>query len=135
MSGTKEELVKSWLIKAKRDLLSAHELSTADTPLLDTAAYHCQQAVEKALKGYLLFHDIRFEKSHDIVVFILQATDVDPSFSDFMDTARLLTSLAVEYRYPGDYVEPEAEEFQEAYEAARTLYSFVLDKLPVAAHP
>jgi HEPN domain-containing protein len=57
MSGTREELVRSWLIKANRDLLSAHELASARTPLLDTAAYHCQQAAEKAVKDFLLFND------------------------------------------------------------------------------
>jgi HEPN domain-containing protein len=135
MSGAKEELVRSWLIKSHRDLLSAHELASAETPLLDTAAYHCQQAAEKAIKGYLLYHDIRFEKSHDIVLLISQAVDIDPSFSSFFEAARLLTPLAVEFRYPGDYVEPELEEFQEAYESAQTLYSFVVAKLPEATCP
>lgn len=57
MSDAKEELTRSWLVKAKRDLLSAEQLAGADFPLLDTAAYHCQQAAEKAIKGFLLFHD------------------------------------------------------------------------------
>jgi len=135
MSGIKEELVKSWLIKAHRDLLSAHELASAEMPLLDTAAYHCQQAAEKAVKGYLLFHNVRFEKSHDIVLLVWQAIDIDPSFSALIETARLLTPLAVEFRYPGDFVEPEPEEFQEAYFAAQSLYAFVLAKLPGEAHP
>lgn len=135
MNGAREELVRSWLIKAHRDLLSAHELASATAPLLDTAAYHCQQAAEKAVKGYLLYHDIRFEKSHDIVLLISQAVDIDPLFSGFFEAARLLTPLAVEFRYPGDYVEPEQEEFQEAYESAQALYSFVVARLPEAAHP
>ena len=135
MSGTKEELVKSWFIKAHRDLLSAHELASAEQPLLDTAAYHCQQAAEKAVKDFLLFHNVRFEKSHDIVLLVWQAIDVDPSFSALIETARLLTPLAVEYRYPGDFVEPEPEEFQEAYSAAQTFFAFVLEKLPIETHP
>lgn len=135
MSGAREELVRSWLIKAHRDLLSAHELASAKMPLLDTAAYHCQQAAEKAVKGYLLFHDVRFEKSHDIVLLVWQAIDVDPSFSALIEIARLLTPLAVEFRYPGDFVEPEQEEFQEAYTAAQSLYAFVIEKLPMETHP
>ncbi|MBI2353580.1 MAG: HEPN domain-containing protein [Deltaproteobacteria bacterium] len=135
MSGAREELVRSWLIKAYRDLLSAHELASAQMPLLDSAAYHCQQAAEKAVKGYLLFHDVRFEKSHDIVLLVSQAIDVDPSFSALNEIARLLTPLAVEFRYPGDFVEPEPEEFQDAYDAARTLFEFVLGRLPEETHP
>jgi HEPN domain-containing protein len=100
MIGPKEELVRSWLIKASRDLLSARELADGETSLLDTAAYHCQQAAEKAIKGYLLYHDTRFEKSHDIEVLIFQVVNIDPTFADCVESARLLTPLAVEYRYP-----------------------------------
>jgi HEPN domain-containing protein len=135
MSGTREELVKSWLIKAHRDLLSAHELASAQMPLLDTAAYHCQQAAEKAIKGYLLFHDVRFEKSHDIILLVSQAIDIDSSFSAYLGVARLLTPLAIEFRYPGDYVEPEPEEFREAYIAAQSMYDFILSRLPEESHP
>jgi HEPN domain-containing protein len=135
MRGTREELVRSWLVKAFHDLLSAHELASAVRPLLDTAAYHCQQAAEKAIKGYLLFHDIRFEKSHDIEMLVSQAIDIDASFSCLIESARFLTPLAVEFRYPGDYLEPEPEEFQDAYNAAQSFYVFICDKLPIETHP
>lgn len=135
MSDTKKELTRSWLIKANRDILSASELAGGATPLLDTAAYHCQQAAEKAVKGYLLYHDVRFEKSHDIELLVTQAMDVDPAWVDCLEAARLLTPLAVEYRYPGDFVEPEPEEFQAAFEAAQSLYAFALAKLPIETHP
>lgn len=129
MNGAKEELTRSWLVKARRDLLSADELAGADSPLLDTAAYHCQQTAEKAIKGFLLFSDVRFEKTHDIEVLISQACEVDASFCACVEAARILTPLAVEFRYPGDYVEPDADEYREAYEAAVKVYTFVIDKL------
>lgn len=135
MNDPKAELTKSWLVKAKRDLLSAHELSSADCPLLDTAAYHCQQAAEKAIKAFLLFHDVRFEKTHDIEVLILQAKDVDPDFMIMIEAARILTPLAVEFRYPGDYVEPEVDEYNEAFATAENIFNFVLQKLPAVVHP
>lgn len=131
MNDTKEQLVKNWLIKAYRDLLSARELANGTDPLLDTAAYHA----EKAVKGYLLYHDTRFEKSHDVELLVSQAACIDPDFETCIEAARLLTPLAVEYRYPGDYLEPELHEYQEASEAAHTLYAFVLSKLPQATHP
>jgi HEPN domain-containing protein len=135
MSGNKEELVRSWLVKASRDLLSARELAEGEVSLLDTAAYHCQQTAEKALKGYLLYHDIRFEKSHDIELLVFQARNIDPTFSDCVEAARLLTPLAVEYRYPGDYVEPEPEEYRKAFESACEIFSFILARLPKVTHP
>lgn len=135
MSGTRDELVKSWLVKASRDILSAHELASAQESLLDSAAYHCQQAAEKAIKGYLLYHDVRFEKTHDIVLLLAQATDIDSQFADFADGARLLAPLAVEFRYPGNFLEPEREEFQEAYESAQAIYTFILARLPESSRP
>jgi HEPN domain-containing protein len=135
MCGVKEELTRSWLVKAKRDLLSAGELADAATPLLDTAAYHCQQAAEKAIKGFLFFHDIRFEKTHDVEVLLSQASAIDSSFAVCIFAARVLTPLAVEFRYPGDLVEPEADEYREAFEAAEKIYLLVLQKLPSVVYP
>lgn len=135
MPGSKDELTRSWLVKADRDLRSARELAEAEAPLLDTAAYHCQQAAEKAVKGFLLYHDVRFEKSHDIELLVTQATDVDPAWNELLDAARFLTPLAVEYRYPGDFIEPEPEEFLEAFGAASALMEFVLSSLPDETHP
>lgn len=61
MNEAKQQLVKSWLIKAEHDLISAHVLAAHKPPLLDTAVYHCQQAAEKALKGFLVFCDQEFD--------------------------------------------------------------------------
>lgn len=41
--------VAAWLAIARRDLDSAKRLLVGDPPYRDTAAYHCQQAAEKAL--------------------------------------------------------------------------------------
>lgn len=47
MDETKRELVKAWLLKAQRDLMTAKKLSREEDPYLDIAVYHCQQAAEK----------------------------------------------------------------------------------------
>jgi HEPN domain-containing protein len=130
MIGTRKELVESWLVKANHDLLSARELARAAIPLLDTASYHCQQAGEKALKAYLLCHDVRFEKTHDLEVLIEQAVEIDSAFSSCVDAARILTPLAVEFRYPGEYMAPEPDEYSEAFAAAEYVYNFVIERLP-----
>ena len=135
MNGTKEELTRSWLVKSLRDLLSARELAEAELPLLDTAAYHCQQTAEKAIKAFLLYHDVRFEKTHDIEVLVSLSQSIDSDFFVCLDAARILSPLAIEYRYPGDYVEPEADEYKLAFEAAESVYHFVLQKLPEITHP
>ena len=57
MNEAKRQLVQSWLTKAQHDLASARVLAASAEPLLDTAIYHCQQAAEKAVKGFLAFRD------------------------------------------------------------------------------
>ena len=55
MDEGKKSVVQSWLVKAQHDLASAHRLAEGEDPLLDTAIYHCQQAAEKAIKGFLVY--------------------------------------------------------------------------------
>ena len=51
----KFELVKAWITKAEKDLLSVeHELSF-DNPVTESICFHCQQTVEKYLKTYLIY--------------------------------------------------------------------------------
>jgi HEPN domain-containing protein len=54
--------IKEWLQKARNDLLSARILMQHDPPVLDTASFHCQQAVEKVLKAFLVWKAMPFEQ-------------------------------------------------------------------------
>lgn len=49
------EEVQAWMTKAAHDLRAAAHLLQVEEPLRDIVVYHCQQAMEKALKGYLTF--------------------------------------------------------------------------------
>lgn len=128
--NAKLELVRNWLTKAQRDLAAAHKLSAGPDPYLDVAIYHCQQAAEKAIKGFLVFHDQSFEKTHDVVLLITLALRHDTGFSGWLEAGVLLTPYASEFRYPSDLLEPALDEFEEAFEAARGLYNFALSLLP-----
>lgn len=59
----KAELVRNWLEKARRDLGMAALVDDKRAEFLDIAAFHCQQAAEKAIKGLLVFNDQRFAKT------------------------------------------------------------------------
>jgi len=135
MDEAKQQLVQSWLIKAQRDLDTARKLSADPDPYLDTAIYHCQQAAEKAIKGFLVFHDQRFEKTHDIEVLVTLAISFDVRFSSWLDAAERLTPYAAAFRYPGEMLEPDRVEFDAALGAADGLYAFVLSSLPEEVHP
>lgn len=135
MDEAKFNSTKSWLIKARNDLASAKKLAGKPEPCLDTAIYHCQQTGEKALKAFLVFHDRVFEKTHDLRLLVNLAEEVDSRFHDCLKQAALLVPYATEYRYPGEFLEPEPAEFHEALDAASRLYEFVLSLLPQDFHP
>ncbi len=47
--------VKRWLEKADHDRRAAPLALAGEPPITDVAAFHCQQAVEKLLKAYLVW--------------------------------------------------------------------------------
>ena len=119
--------VRQWLHKAVHDLRSAVRLMSGDEePLLDTAVYHCQQAAEKAFKAYLTAHGIMFPKIHLLSPLLSLCGDIDSSFLQLSDAAELLTPLATEFRYPGDILEPEHSDADEAYRVAEDVVRFVI---------
>lgn len=73
--------MRSWLVKAHSDLRSARALVALAEPATDTAIYHCQQAAEKALKGYLAFRDQPLERTHDLDRLLELATALEPAFA------------------------------------------------------
>ncbi len=129
MAEQKNILVNNWLIKAKHDLESAYKLASGDDLYLDTAIYHCQQAVEKSLKAILVFHDQRFEKTHDLTVLLESAQSYESRLKGYQDIAEQLTPYATEFRYLGEIIIPSDEEFKCAFDAASKITYIVFSIL------
>lgn len=126
----KHSLARNWVLKARRDLLSAKRLASGKDPYLDTAIYHCQQSAEKVIKGWLVFYDHIFEKTHDLRLLVTMAADIDSRFTDWFDVAEQISPYAIAYRYPGAMFEPTQEEYQYAFQSATQLYELVCSSLP-----
>jgi HEPN domain-containing protein len=135
MDEAKRELVSSWLRKASHDLAAARLLGATHPPILDVAAYHCQQAAEKALKAYLVFYDQRVAKIHDVGQLLDQVMTIEPVFETWRDAADRLTPLATLYRYPGSSDDLLPLEFEEALDDATTIVRQVLTLPPENVHP
>lgn len=135
MNDSDPATTRAWLIKAKRDLDSAARLVDDADPYLDTAIYHCQQAGEKALKAFLVFHELPFAKTHDLRLLAMQAAGIEPRFAAWREVVALLTPYATEFRYADEPLEPDEATFDEAFNAATALYRFVLSLLPQEVQP
>ena len=137
MDETKREWVRSWLIKAESDLRSACALASLAEPATDTAVYHCQQAAEKALKGYLAFRDQPLERTHDLERLLELAAQLDDTFAPLEVQADILNPYATAFRYPHTLgvLFPSVAEAATAIEHAQTIFDFVLNLLPAEARP
>jgi HEPN domain-containing protein len=135
MDEATSELTRTWLVKARADLGSARKLASGPDAYPDAAIYHCQQAAEKAVKGFLTFHEQRFEKVHNLPLLVSQAMKLRPGFSDLLDAAERLTPYATLFRYPGDILEPDPIEFEQALTDAEQFYVYILETLPQEVRP
>ena len=96
------ELAREWLVKADVDLSAARALLSTGG-LYEVVAFHAQQAAEKALKAFLVWHQTEFPKTHDISRLITLSANADESLAASVAAAAELTPYGVEYRYPGEY--------------------------------
>ena len=119
------EEVAGWLERASQDLRAAEVDLEADPPLLADAAFHCQQAVEKALKALLARHDHLFSKTHDIGELALACLEHDSSLEPLLRSSAPLTEYAWRFRYPGEILEPERAEVDDALDIARRVVEAV----------
>jgi HEPN domain-containing protein len=122
MDEDKRRLVQAWQIKASGDLQTAALLIEHHQTLLDAAVFHCQQAAEKAMKGWMTNEDIIFRKTHDLELLLKDCAIKNPLLMRFSDNARYLTPLAVQFRYPGDVNQPSLEIAQKALRYAREIF-------------
>jgi len=98
MKHNKEALVASWKRRSCQDLKAAKVL-TGEDDMLETALFHLQQAIEKALKAYLVWCAVNFPHTHDLEVLIDLAKEKDADF-DQLDSVTAITDFAVAGRYP-----------------------------------
>ena len=67
-----------WFAKADEDICVAEMALGREPPLIDPAAFHCQQAGEKIIKGLLVAAAIKAPRIHDLEAL---ATLAAPSLS------------------------------------------------------
>jgi|SRR6266850_2882892 len=126
---------REWLQKASVDLRAARIDLEANPPLVEDTLFHCQQAVEKALKSFLAWHDRPFRKTHSLEELGAASETVDPTLKSVVDLAVPLTEFAWVFRYPGDHQVPTDEEARQALDVAQRAVADVVARLPLEAIP
>lgn len=117
-----------WWKYAEEDIAMA-EMAIREHCPLNQICFHAQQAAEKYIKGFLVFSDRSFEKSHLLRYLLELCTVVDPTFEELKEDVVFLTQFYIETRYPGDMPDFSAAEAEVAYQSALRIKEFVLQKV------
>jgi HEPN domain-containing protein len=123
--GKKLEYAKRWFDKAKNDLLDADNNLAADKVPYDTVCFHCQQAAEKLLKGFLVAQGCEYPITHNLFLILDKVIEYDGLAESLRETLALLNPYAVEIRYPGDELMLTIENATEARQAAQEVLEWM----------
>lgn len=88
-----------WFQMAKKDIRSAIILFEhgADNEII---CFHCQQAIEKYLKGYLIFARGELQEGHSLIKLCKKAMIHENTFGDFLKDLAFVNTYYIETRYP-----------------------------------
>ena len=118
-----------WLYHAKLDYLAA-ELLTDDVRCFLPAAFHCQQCIEKALKGYLLFKKRRLLDGHNLTWLCKQAVMMDKTFLQWLGKSAKLNRYYIETRYPADIpMDVDTETIGELMASTAEMLDFICEQI------
>ena len=124
----KIDIVNQWIEKADHDLGTAQVTYLYLPKYHDTIAFHCQQAAEKYLKGFLLFLDISFSRQHSLNYLLGLLSQKIEIPDELFDNASELEDFAVDIRYPDTSVELSDDEIQQAFKIAKLIRAFVINQ-------
>ena len=91
-----------WVAKAAADLATAQrEAAVGDMPNYDAVCFHSQQCAEKYLKAVMIETGMRVPRIHDLEALVNLLSGSYPDLGQVLRSARMLSAMAVEVRYPG----------------------------------
>ena len=116
-----------WLYHACLDIMSARRLID-DSRLSKPVVFHCQQAMEKGLKAFLLYKHRKLFDGHNLAWLCKQAALTDQSFTQWIGKSALLNRFYIETRYPADIPEEISEDAaQDILAATEEMLDFICD--------
>lgn len=120
---------RDWMRRSYEDKRAA-ELLIHNEDTLDAATFHCQQCIEKALKGYILYKTGTPVDGHNLTWLCRQAIKQDARFQEWLDESAALNRYYIETRYPSDTpFELDDRRVAKVYGMARAMYDFILSEI------
>ena len=117
------EDILEWFRFADMDLALAEYVVSMHPQPLESICYHCQQAAEKYLKGFLLAKGMMPPRTHECQQLCDMCVAIDPAFEELDDACETLTQYGVQPRYPHK-MEIETHHMRQALRLAQQIKTF-----------
>ena len=95
-----KNLVAEWIKFADADIDTVLLLKEMRPQHREIICYHCEQAVEKYLKGFLVSKEQIAPKVHDLTYLCNLCSDFDNNLLSLLPNCNYLTDFSVQPRYP-----------------------------------
>lgn len=118
-----------WREKAENDWLAVQLICDSSPCPYDVVCFHCQQYVEKLIKGVLTLHGVEAPHTHDLRRLVRICRLIAPKLEGLIDVADQLTFHGVESRYPDDAIVVTEVHMQSAIRHAKAFAQILLPKL------
>ena len=117
---------KDWYEKAKKDLQSSKILfkHEGDYSIIAFIAFHCQQAIEKMLKGYILKHTENLTEGHSLLYLCKTADSIEngKNLKQYLKECAFVNQFYIETRYPSEiFIELDEDEVKECINIAEKI--------------
>jgi HEPN domain-containing protein len=119
---------KLWIEFAKNDLLVARELHLEKYFVYRAILMHSQQAIEKYLKAFLLFHNESIIRTHDLLILCKTCENYDQTFLSFEENLTWVGVNYIQSRYPDNFEDTDLEDAKRALNIATEFEIFILPK-------
>lgn len=129
MDNERLNIVRLWFKKAESDFKTIENNLKSEDPPKDAICFHAQQAIEKYIKGALLYFGEHITKTHDLVNLLTSVAGYIPELGEFEEDLDEITHYGVEVRYPDIFYEPSLEEAAKAYKMALKVKDIILARL------
>ena len=121
-----KDIVHGWFEKGNHDLKSAEILLESNNEdVMDMACYHCHQAVEKYLKGFLVSKKTSFSKTHDLDYLFKHCIKEELAFHSIQSHLEVLLEFSSEVRYPAEDTSYSLEDAKKAITATKEIIKFI----------
>lgn len=109
MTEERSEYIKQWLFRANEDIAVIDNLASEHIEYYTSSiCFHAQQAVEKFLKAFLIYHGHDFPRTHDLDFLLAECQNINNTFSEI--DLKSLSDFGVSVRYPDDFYIPDPDE-------------------------